>query len=627
MRRRVSLVLSSLLAVLALASGGWLLDPAGSRQPFGLQSQTHPNPTRSGTALYAAVTREMVAKGSTTYTYSGSSGGGETQSGSGVAAVPAVGPGRADLRRGRHGHVADDGTDACGVAARRRLPRAAAGQGAATQQALAEGVGRAPETELGRQLTPVAEQMRAAFDPGQGLGLLRAAGRVEEVGPATVEGVLTTRAPGDDQPAQGQPAGRGRGDPRAVPRDAGGRRADPGVRGVAGRQRAAAPDPGRRPDHPGPVLGDRGLPRLGRPGEDQPHRSRSRSTTRTRSRAEPGERFAAEPVRRRTLAAATDRRSLLPQGGGRRPRSMRAARAGAARPARRLLRSRTATPRRACDGAFVLSGHRRTRRKEGQPLMARPDKAAAVAELTEEFRSSSAAVLTEYRGLTVAQLKDLRRSLGADTSYAVVKNTLTKIAAKEAGVVAFDDMLQGPSAIAFVKGDPVEAAKGLRDFAKANPLLVIKGGVLDGKSLTPAELTKLADLESREVLLAKMAGALQASLTERRLAVRCAAGADRTRHRGAAAEGRAGPQRPAGGRRYAGRRPARGGDRGARRCAGRVRGGHPRGCRRGEHHHRGSRRGDHRGLIGPTATTPDKKEGPPPWRSSTPRSSSSRSRR
>ena len=145
--------------------------------------------------------------------------------------------------------------------------------------------------------------------------------------------------------------------------------------------------------------------------------------------------------------------------------------------------------------------------------MARPDKAAAVAELTEEFRSSSAAVLTEYRGLTVAQLKDLRRSLGADTSYAVVKNTLTKIAAKEAGVVAFDDMLQGPSAIAFVKGDPVEAAKGLRDFAKAHPLLVIKGGVLDGKAMTPAELTKLADLESREVLLAKMAGALQASLT------------------------------------------------------------------------------------------------------------------
>jgi large subunit ribosomal protein L10 len=145
--------------------------------------------------------------------------------------------------------------------------------------------------------------------------------------------------------------------------------------------------------------------------------------------------------------------------------------------------------------------------------MARPDKAAAVAELTEVFRSSNAAVLTEYRGLTVAQLKELRVSLGAQTYYAVVKNTLTRIAAREAGVTAFDGMLVGPSAIAFVKGDPVEAAKGLRDFAKVHPLLVIKGGVLDGKPLSPDEIKKLADLESREVLLAKMAGALQASLT------------------------------------------------------------------------------------------------------------------
>jgi large subunit ribosomal protein L10 len=144
--------------------------------------------------------------------------------------------------------------------------------------------------------------------------------------------------------------------------------------------------------------------------------------------------------------------------------------------------------------------------------MARPDKAAAVAELTEEFRSSSAAVLTEYRGLTVAQLKELRRSLGTGTSYAVVKNTLTKIAARDAGVAGLDDLLQGPSAIAFVKGDPVEAAKGLRDFAKAHPMLVIKGGVLDGRPLSPVEIGKLADLESREVLLAKLAGAMQASL-------------------------------------------------------------------------------------------------------------------
>ncbi|MGN6523586.1 MAG: 50S ribosomal protein L10 [Actinomycetes bacterium] len=144
--------------------------------------------------------------------------------------------------------------------------------------------------------------------------------------------------------------------------------------------------------------------------------------------------------------------------------------------------------------------------------MARPDKAAAVAELTEEFRTSHAAVLTEYRGLTVAQLKTLRRSISEHASYAVVKNTLTQIAAREAGVTALDGLLQGPSAIAFVKGDPVEAAKGLRDFARANPLLVIKGGVLDGKPLSADEIRKLADLESREVLLAKLAGALQASL-------------------------------------------------------------------------------------------------------------------
>ena len=145
--------------------------------------------------------------------------------------------------------------------------------------------------------------------------------------------------------------------------------------------------------------------------------------------------------------------------------------------------------------------------------MARPDKAATVAELTEEFRTSAATVLTEYRGLTVAQLKELRRSLGDTTSYAVVKNTLTKIAAKDAGVEGVDALLSGPSAIAFIKGDPVEAAKGLRDFAKAHPFLVIKGGVMDGRSLSPEDIKKLADLESREVLLAKLAGAMTASLS------------------------------------------------------------------------------------------------------------------
>ena len=142
--------------------------------------------------------------------------------------------------------------------------------------------------------------------------------------------------------------------------------------------------------------------------------------------------------------------------------------------------------------------------------MARADKATAVAELKSEFEGTSAAVLTEYRGLTVAQLKQLRVSLGENAKFAVAKNTLTKIAANEAGLARLDDLLAGPTAIAFVNGDVVEAAKGLRDFAKANPLLVIKGGVLDGKTLDAAEITKLADLESREVLLAKLAGAMKA---------------------------------------------------------------------------------------------------------------------
>jgi large subunit ribosomal protein L10 len=145
--------------------------------------------------------------------------------------------------------------------------------------------------------------------------------------------------------------------------------------------------------------------------------------------------------------------------------------------------------------------------------MARADKVAAVAELTERFQASSGAVLTEYRGLTVAQLGELRQSLGENATFTVVKNTLTKIAATEAGVGAeLEQLLSGPSAIAFVQGDVVEAAKGLRDFAKANPLLVIKGGVLDGKGMTPAEITKLADLEPREVLLAKLAGAMKATM-------------------------------------------------------------------------------------------------------------------
>ncbi len=145
--------------------------------------------------------------------------------------------------------------------------------------------------------------------------------------------------------------------------------------------------------------------------------------------------------------------------------------------------------------------------------MARAVKEAKVAELTERFENSAGAVLTEYRGLTVAQVRELRRALGEDATFSVVKNTLTKIAAKDAGVSAeFSELLVGPSAIAFVDGDVVQAAKGLREFARANPLLVIKGGVLEGKTMTPEEVSKLADLEPRDVLLAKLAGAMKATM-------------------------------------------------------------------------------------------------------------------
>jgi large subunit ribosomal protein L10 len=147
--------------------------------------------------------------------------------------------------------------------------------------------------------------------------------------------------------------------------------------------------------------------------------------------------------------------------------------------------------------------------------MARADKVTAVAELTERFQSSEGAVLTEYRGLTVAQLAELRGSLGESATFTVVKNTLTKIAANEAGVAGqLGELLSGPSAIAFVKGDVVDAAKGLRDFSRANPLLVIKGGVLDGKAISPAEIERLADLEPREVLLARLAGGMKASMSK-----------------------------------------------------------------------------------------------------------------
>ena len=146
--------------------------------------------------------------------------------------------------------------------------------------------------------------------------------------------------------------------------------------------------------------------------------------------------------------------------------------------------------------------------------MARPDKAAAVAELSERFTSSAGVVLTEYRGLSVKALGELRRSLGEDATYAVSKNTLTTIAARESGVDGIEAHLVGPTAIAFIQGDPVAVAKGLRDFGRTNPLLVIKAGVLDGKVMTADEVRRLADLESREVLLAKVAGGMKGILQQ-----------------------------------------------------------------------------------------------------------------
>jgi large subunit ribosomal protein L10 len=161
--------------------------------------------------------------------------------------------------------------------------------------------------------------------------------------------------------------------------------------------------------------------------------------------------------------------------------------------------------------SFICQGHNA---KGKVNRMARPVKEAAVAELTEDFKSANATYLTEYRGLTVTSMKELRRSLGSETKYSVVKNTLTKIAAKNAGVDISDDLLVGPSALAFIKGDPIDAARNLKNFQKENPLLVVKGGIYEGKFVTTAEIMQLADLESREVLLAKLAGAMKGSLAK-----------------------------------------------------------------------------------------------------------------
>ncbi|ORB74859.1 50S ribosomal protein L10 [Mycobacterium scrofulaceum] len=146
--------------------------------------------------------------------------------------------------------------------------------------------------------------------------------------------------------------------------------------------------------------------------------------------------------------------------------------------------------------------------------MARADKATAVADIAEQFREATATLITEYRGLTVANLADLRRSLSGSATYSVAKNTLIKRAASEAGVEGLDELFAGPTAIAFVTGEPVDAAKAIKTFAKDNKALVIKGGYMDGRALSVAEVERIADLESREVLLAKLAGAMKGNLAK-----------------------------------------------------------------------------------------------------------------
>ena len=146
--------------------------------------------------------------------------------------------------------------------------------------------------------------------------------------------------------------------------------------------------------------------------------------------------------------------------------------------------------------------------------MAKPDKVSAVAEIADSFRGSSAAVVTQYNGLSVSQLSQLRRALGTSAKYRVAKNTLVKRAAQDAGLEGLEELFVGPTAIAFVEGEPVDAAKAIRDFAKDNNALVIKGGYMDGRALTVDEINQLADLDSREVLLAKAAGAFKAKLSQ-----------------------------------------------------------------------------------------------------------------
>jgi large subunit ribosomal protein L10 len=145
----------------------------------------------------------------------------------------------------------------------------------------------------------------------------------------------------------------------------------------------------------------------------------------------------------------------------------------------------------------------------------RPEKVAIVAEVKERIASSDATILAEYRGMSVKQLHELRKQLRqVGGELKVYKNTLVRLAAREAGVEGADDLLTGPTAIAFVKGDIAAAAKTLRDAAKVIAPLTLKGGILDSKILSLADVEALADLPSRDVLLSQIAGVFEAPISQ-----------------------------------------------------------------------------------------------------------------
>ncbi len=145
----------------------------------------------------------------------------------------------------------------------------------------------------------------------------------------------------------------------------------------------------------------------------------------------------------------------------------------------------------------------------------RADKVAVVKEIVSKLNDADAVFVTEYRGLTVSQLADVRNALRPnDAEHVIYKNTLAKLAIREAGLDSLDEFMTGPTALTFVKGDVAGAAKALRDSAKTLPALVVKGGVLGDAALSDADVKALADLPSRDELLAKFAGALQAPLVK-----------------------------------------------------------------------------------------------------------------